>query len=319
MRVVITGAGGFIGFNVLKSFYKLFNIVAIDNNVSRMVNFTKDFNGITYLSVEDSYLWLEFNAPTIDYVIHLGARTDTTEKDERIFNRLNLNYSKFIWNFCSEENIPLIYASSAAVYGDGANGFSEDLMPFEYYPLNPYGRSKLDFDIWNEQQSKKPPYWAGLRFFNVYGPYENHKGRMASVVWHFYNQIKKTGDVKLFKSYINPIAHGEQMRDFIYVRDVVNVIFHLFMGGKDSGIYNLGTGRARTYNDLARAIFKSLGKEENILYIDMPEDIRNSYQYFTEAKMGKLRGEIGEQFRFIPLEEGIEKYINLLEHGKGQN
>lgn len=311
--IVITGAGGFIGFNVLlKSFYGMFDIIAVDNKINRLIN--RGLNNIKYLSVEDSYLWLQFNASAIKYVIHLGARTDTTEKNAEIFDRLNLNYSKFIWSFCAEEKIPLIYASSAAVYGDAELGFSERIEPEGLYPMNPYGWSKLRFDAWAMDQNKTPPFWAGLRFFNVYGPYEDHKGRMASVVWHFYNQIKETGKVKLFKSHRDDYLHGYQIRDFIYVRDIVNVILWFFFGKHPSGIYNLGTGKGRTYNDLAKAIFKSLGKEENIEYIDIPEDIRDSYQYFTQAEMTKLRS-IGYNIEFMSLEEGIDLYVKFLESG----
>ena len=309
--IVITGAAGFIGYNVLLSLRGLYDIVAVDNNIGRLVK--KGHQNITYLSVEDSYLWLQFNVSSIEYVIHLGARTDTTEKDEKIFDMLNVNYSKFIWSFCAEEKIPLIYASSAAVYGDGGSGFGDFIEPEGLHPLNPYGWSKLQFDAWALDEDKTPPFWAGLRFFNVYGLHEDHKGRMASVVWHFYNQIKETGGVKLFKSHREDYLHGYQIRDFIYVRDIVNTIFWFMMGNRESGIYNLGTGRGRTYNDLAKAIFKSLGKEENISYIDMPEDIRDSYQYFTQAEMGKLRS-IGYNKAFTSLEDGIDTYIKVLEN-----
>lgn len=310
--IVITGAAGFIGYNLLLSLRGMYDIVAIDNNIGRLVE--RGHENITYLSVEDSYLWLGMNVPRIEYIIHLGARTDTTEKDQEIFNRLNLTYSKFIWSFCAEENIPLIYASSAAIYGDGEFGFDDDLVEDCLTPLNQYGWSKLLFDSWALDQEKKPPYWTGLRFFNVYGPHEDHKGRMASVVWHFYNQIKETGGVKLFKSHMDECEHGEQMRDFIFVRDIINVIFWFMLGNKKpSGIYNLGTGVARSYNDLAKAIFKSLGKETKIQYIDMPEDIRDSYQYFTEANIKSLRRN-GYDKNFYGLEEGIDFYIKQLEN-----
>ena len=319
--IVITGAAGFIGYNVFKSLKGLYDIVTVDNvpHLRGVSNLTYHDN-VQHLTVEDSYLWLPFNASKIEYVIHLGARTDTTEKDEKIFQRLNLNYSKFIWNFCTENQIPLIYASSAAVYGDGTFRFSDDDDPtfeWDYFPLNPYGESKYWFDKWvvHEQveEEKTPPFWVGLRFFNVYGPYEDHKGRMASVAWHFYNQIKETGGVKLFRSHKEFCEDGEQMRDFIYVRDIVNVIFWFIMGNRKSGIYNVGTGKARSYNDLAKAIFRTLGKKENIEYIDIPEDIRDSYQYWTEAEMDKLLS-IGYDYPFATLEYGIEDYIKILEN-----
>ena len=309
--IVITGAAGFIGYNVLKSLRGLYNIVAVDNNVERLIE--KGHKGITYLSVEDSYLWLEFNAPAIEYVIHLGARTDTMEQDEEVFNRLNFNYSKFIWNFCYEEGVPLIYASSAAVYGDGTWAFSEKTKEMDLKPLNPYGWSKLKFDMWVLNQEEQPPFWAGLRFFNVYGQHEDHKGKMASVVYHLYNQIKETGGVKLFRSHKNECEDGEQMRDFIHIKDIVNVIFNFVMTDKESGIYNLGTGNARSYNDLARAVFKSLGIKKNISYIDTPIEIRDSYQYFTEAEMDKLT-KMGYRNNFTSLEKGIDLYIKHLEN-----
>lgn len=320
--IVITGAAGFIGYNVLNSLRGLYEIVAVDNNIGRLIE--REHEGITYLSVEDSYLWLEFNAPRIEYVIHLGARTDTMETDVELFNRLNLNYSKFIWNFCSNHQVPLIYASSAAVYGDGGFDFSDKLdCDWDYSPLNQYGESKYQFDIWVRDQLNldnddcvevnEPPFWAGLRFFNVYGPHEEHKGKMASVIWHLYHQIKETGGVELFRSHKYECDDGEQMRDFIYVNDIVKVIFHFVMTQKASGIYNLGTGYARSYNDLARAIFRCLGIKENISYIDIPIEIRDSYQYFTEAVMGKLK-KIGYRNNFTSLEDGIELYIKYLEN-----
>jgi len=325
--IVITGAAGFIGYNVLNSLRNLYDIVAVDNKIERLALWNAirydGHDNITYLNVEDSYLWLEFNAPKIERVIHLGARTDTMETDWKVLERLNLNYSKFIWNFCTENKIPLIYASSAAVYGDGTFRFSDDDDPnyeWDYYPLNQYGESKYLFDKWVVQdqidreygKENAPPVWQGLRFFNVYGPHEKHKGKMASVVYHFYNQIKETGGVKLFRSHKEFCEDGEQMRDFIYVRDIVNVIWFFLMKDNPSGIYNLGTGKARTYNDLARAVFHSLGIKENISYIDTPIEIRESYQYWTEAEMEKLKG-IGYDTQFTRLEEGIDLYIKHLE------
>ena len=313
--IIITGAAGFIGYNVLKSLIGMYDIVAIDNNIERLViwnSIRKDgHENITYLTVEDSYLWLGLNHPKIEGVIHLGARTNTMETDIDVLNRLNLNYSKFIWNFCTENKIPLIYASSAAVYGEATFGFSEHLEPESLEPLNLYGESKLNFDAWVLDQKEQPPKWQGLRFFNVYGPHEDHKGKMASVVWHFYNQIKETGGVKLFKSHKYNCEDGEQMRDCIYVKDIINVIWWFLMTERESGIYNLGTGNARSYNDLASAVFYSLGKKENISYIDTPIEIRDSYQYFTEAEMGKIK-RLGYRTKFTSLEEGINKYIMYL-------
>lgn len=319
--IVITGAAGFIGYNLLLSLKDKYNIVAIDNNIIRLVE--RKHQNIKYLSVEDSYIWLQFNAPQIKYVIHLGARTDTTEKNTKIFKKLNLDYSKFIWSFCSEEKIPLIYASSAAVYGDGFYGFNDDepIFNWRYYPLNPYGESKYFFDKWviydqigeNDDEIKSPPFWAGLRFFNVYGYHEEHKNHMASVVWHFYNQMKKTGKAYLFKSYRVDYPHGCQMRDFIFVDDIVDVIKWFMDGDYKSGIYNVGTGKPRTFNDVAIAISNSLGISLKLSYIDMPDNIRQSYQYFTKANIKKLRS-AGYKKEFTSLENGVDKYIKFLEN-----
>ena len=318
--IVVTGGAGFIGHNLVLKLVELgYDVVVVDHNYQRepMKNrvFRARFPWVNYITIEDSYLWLGFNRHHIDAVFHLGARTDTMEKDEEIFKRLNLNYSKFVWELCSEVNIPLIYASSAAVYGDGGSGFSEDVLGEGLHPLNEYGWSKLVFDYHVYDTNEQPDHWFGFRFFNVYGNHETHKGAMASVVWHFYNQIKETGGVKLFRSHVDWCADGEQKRDFIYVDDVVNTLIwaYHFRKNTPSGIYNLGTGTARTYNDLAKAIFKSLGKQENISYIDTPLEIRDSYQYYTCAKMDKLK----EQTLwggFKTLEEGIDLYIKQLEN-----
>ena len=317
--IVVTGGAGFIGQNLVNKLIELGheNIVVIDNNINRSI---EKYFGVKYMTVEDSYLWLEFNRYDIDVVYHLGARTDTMEKDEKIFERLNLNYSKLIWNFCSDYDISLIYASSAATYGDEEDGFDDEEPILNLKPLNPYGEYKHYFDMYalgNSIGDKKyqPSFWTGLKFFNVYGNHEEHKGAMASVIWHFYHQIKETGAVKLFKSHVDFCEDGEQKRDFIHVSDIINVMILLYdiRHIVPSDIYNLGTGQARTYNDLAKAIFKSLGKQENISYIDTPLEIRDSYQYYTRAKMDKLLETISG-YNFLTLEEGIDLYIKLLEY-----
>jgi len=313
--IVVTGGAGFIGYNLVKRLIENGhkNIVVVDNNISRIVS--RGHRDITYLSVEDSYMWLGFNGNAIKMVYHLGARTDTMEIDEKIFKHLNTNYSKFIWELCTDFKIPLIYASSAAVYGEGVLGFDEDLMEERLMPLNAYGWSKLNFDEWVLHEERTPPHWFGFRFFNVYGQHEDHKGRMTSVVWHLYNQIMETGEARLFKSHRDDYLHGHQMRDFIHVDDVVNLMLltHDIRHAMSSGTYNLGTGKARIYNDLAQAIFKSLDKPVDIRYIDTPEEIRDSYQYFTEADMNKLMEAIGG-YEFLSLEKGIEIYIKQLQN-----
>ena len=257
----------------------------------------------------------------IDFVFHLGARTDTTEFDYSILEKLNVDYSQQIWNYCSEKNIPLVYASSAATYGDGELGYKDDHdLPFKLNPLNPYGRSKNEFDKWALKEKKQPPNWYGLKFFNVYGPNEYHKERMASVIFHSFNQIRSTGMVKLFRSHKPEYNDGEQLRDFVYVKDVVGICFWLMSrvnetaGIPPSGLYNLGTGKARTFKDLVAAIFKNLGKEPVIEFIDTPMDIRDKYQYFTEADMSKIR-KAGYKEEFYSLEKGIETYVKNFLNG----
>jgi ADP-L-glycero-D-manno-heptose 6-epimerase len=208
-----------------------------------------------------------------------------------------------------EFGLPLVYASSAATYGAGESGYDDNhgIIP-KLKPLNPYGASKNDFDIWAIQQERKPYFWAGLKFFNVYGPNEYHKDRMASVIMHAYNQITNTGKVKLFRSHRPEFNDGEQLRDFVYVKDVTSVCMFLMHDRKHNGIFNLGTGQARTFLDLAAATFDSMNKPLDIEFIDIPEDIRDTYQYFTEAKMTKLR-EAGYSDNFYTLEEGISDYV----------
>lgn len=253
--------------------------------------------------------WFEQVPGLIKSVIHLGARTDTTEQDKTIFDSLNVDYSKNLWNLCTKYNIPFIYASSAATYGDGNMGYSDDhrVVP-SLKPLNPYGDSKQEFDQWVLKQKETPPFWAGIKFFNVYGPNEYHKGRMASVVYHAFQQIRQTGAMKLFRSHRPDFKDGEQQRDFIYVKDVVDVLFYLLTAKPASAIYNLGTGKARSFLDLTNATFKSLGLEPQISFIDTPADIRDTYQYFTEADMGKLV-KSGYDKPFTSLEDGVADYV----------
>ncbi len=309
-RIIITGAAGFIG-SVLAGYYKRlgYKALLLVDDFSRKdkePNF-RDKSGYRLIDRE------EFAARSreleADALIHLGARTDTTEKDARIFDKLNLEYSKMIWRFASTQQIPLIYASSAATYGRGEHGYADDhALIAQLRPLNPYGQSKQDFDLWALAQKRQPPFWAGLKFFNVYGPNEYHKGRMASVVFHAFRQIKESGKMKLFRSHRPDVADGMQMRDFIYVMDVVQVIDFLLRERPGSGIYNLGSGRAQSFLDLVRAVFGALGQEPCIEFIDTPADIRESYQYFTEARMDKLR-RAGYKSAFRSLEEGVPEYV----------
>jgi ADP-L-glycero-D-manno-heptose 6-epimerase len=253
--------------------------------------------------------WLQENKPAIRFVFHLGARTDTTEFDYAIHEQLNVVYSQKIWQYCSSEKIPLVYASSAATYGAGEFGYDDDhALCDKLQPLNPYGRSKNEFDKWVLKQETTPPFWAGLKFFNVYGPNEYHKGRMASVIFHCFNQVSSSGKMKLFRSHRPDFADGQQLRDFVYVKDVVKVCYWLMQEQPASGLYNLGTGEARSFEDLVSATFRAMDLEPKIEFIDMPEDIRDTYQYFTEARMEKLR-KAGYNQAFSSLEAGVEDYV----------
>ncbi len=311
-RILLTGAAGFIGSYLLGYLNKLGykNVIIVDDfsEEDKWFNFdSKEFEE----KIERNVLfdWLKEADRKIDFVFHLGARTDTTEFDYAVHEKLNVEYSKNIWNYCTEKNIPLVYASSAATYGNGELGYTDnhDIVS-ELQPLNPYGVSKNEFDKWALKQAARPPFWTGLKFFNVYGPNEYHKGRMASMIFHGYNQIKKTGKVKLFKSHKTEFRDGEQLRDFIYVEDVAKVCYWFMENRVEPGLYNLGTGKARTFKDLVTAIFTSLGLEPQIEFIDTPDDIRDKYQYFTEADMNKLRA-AGYRENFTSLEEGVNDYV----------
>ena len=310
--IIITGAAGFIGSCLVQYLNELGfeNLILVDDfeQTDKYPNLLgKKFP--QQIHRDNFPTWLQSHGKGAEVVFHIGARTDTTEQDESIFDRLNLNYSKEVWRSCSQFSIPLIYASSAATYGDGALGYEDrhDLVD-RLQPLNPYGRSKNEFDRWALQQEAAPPFWAGLKFFNVYGPNEYHKGRMASVVFHAFNQITASGGMKLFRSHRPDYADGGQLRDFVYVKDLCAVCLYLMEHRKHSGLYNLGSGQARSFLDLARSTFKAMGKEERISFIDTPADIRDKYQYFTEADMRKLRA-TGYDKPFTSLEDGVEDYV----------
>jgi ADP-L-glycero-D-manno-heptose 6-epimerase len=311
--IVITGAAGFIG-SCLASFLnrKGYQDLVLVDDFNRPEKL-RNHQHITCTARIDRnvfHQWLNENHEQVQFVFHLGARTDTTEFNKAVFDELNVLYSQQVWNDCVSYGLPLVYASSAATYGLGELGYedNEALIP-QLKPLNPYGDSKKAFDVWALQQEKKPYFWAGLKFFNVYGPNEYHKGRMASVIFHAFNQIKEKGTVKLFRSHHPDFKDGEQLRDFIYVMDLVNVCYFLMLHRKDSGIYNLGTGKAQTFLDLARNTFRAMGVMENIEWVDTPADIRDKYQYFTEADMRKLIS-IGYTTPFTSLEDGITDYVN---------
>lgn len=318
--IVITGAAGFIGSNLITKLnsegYKDLILVDDFSRKDKEANYI----GKIYKQLIDRMIfddWLKANHRFVQYVFHIGARTDTAEFDVRIFNKLNLNYSKNLWNICSEYGIPFLYASSAATYGAGENGYSDSHeIVQKLQPLNPYGHSKNEFDKWVIEQKNSPSFWAGLKFFNVYGPNEYHKGRMASVVFHTYNQIKRTGKMKLFRSHNPLFRDGEQKRDFIYIRDIVSILYWFLHNRKNPGIYNAGTGTPGTFKQLASETFKAMAVRPVIEYIDTPLDIRDKYQYYTCAEMDKLRS-AGYNTPFYSLSEGIHDYIkNYLIGGK---
>jgi ADP-L-glycero-D-manno-heptose 6-epimerase len=310
--IIVTGAAGFISSCLVAELNsKGFKDIVVVDDFSRE---DKNLNLVGKSLVAkvprlDFFKWANDFKLEIDFVFHLGARTDTTEFDTSIFDELNVEYSKNMWNLCADNNIPLVYASSAATYGMGEQGYDDNHEVIEKLkPLNAYGDSKNDFDIWALKQEKAPPFWAGLKFFNIYGPNEFHKSRMASVIFHSFNQITKTGAMKLFASHNPDYKDGEQLRDFVYVKDVVSVCLFLMDQKAENGLYNLGTGTARTFVDLTKATFKAMGKEADISFIPTPEDIRDKYQYFTEAKMDKLKRN-GYTKPFYTLEEGVTDYV----------
>ena len=313
--IVVTGAAGFIGScmvrRLLDAGYE--DVLVVDDFGRPDKNRNLEGKKIWGEVHRNNFIrWFERNHADVDAVIHLGARTDTTEMDTRIFDELNLEYSKAVWMMCCAFDKPLLYASSAATYGLGELGYTDDhsLIP-QLKPLNPYGQSKQDFDVWVLQQiaaGVAPPHWAGFKFFNVYGPNEYHKGRMASVVFHAYNQISATKSMNLFRSHRAEYADGGQLRDFIYVKDVVRLCIWLMENRKVTGLFNLGTGQARTFNDLAKGVFKAMELPAQITFVDTPKDIRDKYQYFTEAKMEKLK-KAGYPHAFTSLEAGIHAYV----------
>jgi ADP-L-glycero-D-manno-heptose 6-epimerase len=310
--IVVTGAAGFISSCLIAHLnqlgYKELILVDDFSRENKKINYeNKTFKEL--VDRKEFPKWLDKNQRFTQIIIHLGARTDTTEFDKTIFDELNTNYSRIVWNKCVQYSLPLIYASSAATYGLGELGYDDNhSIPKNLKPLNPYGDSKNNFDIWALNQKKKPFFWCGLKFFNVYGPNEFHKGRMASVIYHTYKQIQKTGEMNLFRSHDPEYKDGEQLRDFIYVKDVVKVITFLMEKRPKSGLYNLGTGKARTFYDLAANTFKALELKPNIGFIDTPKDIRNKYQYYTQANMVKLLN-AGYTGGFKTLEEGVDDYV----------
>ncbi len=336
--IIVTGAAGFIGSCMVSKLNNkgITDIVLVDDftRQEKLPNIAhKSYREL--VDRNDFFAWFAAHKADVEFIFHIGARTDTTEFNMQVLNTLNLEYSKTVWELCTASGIPMVYASSAATYGDGSLGYddTDPGLSFRLKPLNPYGISKNEFDKWAFRQEKMPPRWYGLKFFNVFGPNEYHKGRMASVVFHAFRQImtppggnsslqsgqsksnKGYSPVTLFRSH-NPLyPDGGQLRDFVYVKDVIDVMYFLMeqslsssAGVPESGLYNLGTGKARTFLDLVHAVFNALSLPVSINFIDTPADIRDKYQYFTRAEMGKLH-RAGYSRTFYSLEDAVEEYI----------
>ena len=314
--ILVTGAAGFIGSCMVSYLNQqgFENLILVDefSDAEKELNLLHK-KYIAKVEREDFFNWVQKERPEVGFVFHLGARTDTTEFDYSIHQHLNVEYSQKIWNYCTINNIPLVYASSAATYGSGDSGYNDASLE-HLRPLNSYGYSKHFFDQWAMRQTAEnsPPSWAGFKFFNVYGPNEYHKERMASVAFHTFNQFSETGTMRLFKGTKVDVKDGEQLRDFIYVKDAAAVVVHFFVAALNkpapNGIYNLGTGQARSFKDLATSVMASTGRTPSITYIDMPKDLQGKYQYFTEANMTKLRA-AGYIQPFMRLEDGVKDYV----------
>lgn len=315
--LLVTGAAGFIGARFVESCNaRGVPVVSVD----RLAGFTTraEHRGLdfgTTLDVEALADWLATRHPPIAGIVHLGAISDTTELDESRLARFNVDYSKHLWEAARRLEIPFVYASSAAVYGDGRLGFDDDpALTERLRPLNPYGESKRRFDLWALDEAaagRTPPAWAGFRFFNVYGFGERHKGAQASVVLHGWDQARTTGRIRLFRSHRPDVADGHQRRDFVAVDDAVAALWFALGPPAIGGIFNVGTGTARTFLDLARAVFAALGRPEAIEFVDTPAALRARYQYLTEARMDRLRG-LGFSKTPVALEDGVAAYVRRL-------
>ena len=317
--IIVTGGAGFIGSALIGELLNqgLEDIVVVDTQVDfkNCDNLKPYKKGLSGFFSANEFLESEKAKAIhsrITAIFHMGACSSTTEKDLDFLKRNNVEYSQKIFKLAVDLDVPLIYASSAATYGNGDEGYSDDhSLVYSLKPLNPYGDSKQVFDIWALSQEKKPPFWCGLKFFNVYGPNEYHKEEMRSLVHKAFHQINERGFVGLFKSYKEPFKDGEQLRDFVYVKDVVKAMILMLKNSDPNycGVYNLGTGKARSFLDLVKAVFKALEQEPKVEFIDMPDSIKNQYQYFTEAKMDKFHAFLPE-FKFSSLEEGVRDYVS---------
>lgn len=308
---IVTGGAGFIGSCVVRTLNDagIEDIVIVDNIAStdkwmnmRNKKYIKYVNKNEFLDELPTY-------SDVKAIIHMGACSSTTERDFDYLWKNNFEYTKTLWNYCADKQISFIYASSAATYGDGTQGFDDKMDIDKLLPLNGYGYSKQLFDQWVKHQAKEfPKQHVGLKFFNVYGPNEYYKGSMASMIFHGFSQIMESGEIRLFKSANKDYSDGGQLRDFVYVKDICSVIVWLLNNEKVSGLFNVGTGRAQSFKELAEATFYALNMEPNIRYVDMPEHLKNKYQYYTKAEMSKLR-EVGYSKEFMDLEKGARDYV----------
>ncbi|MCI8654227.1 MAG: ADP-glyceromanno-heptose 6-epimerase [Angelakisella sp.] len=311
MSIILTGGAGFIGSCLLRSLNDAGrqDIIVVDHIAS-----TEKWRNLSnkhyeeYVSRDEFLARLPELSGKISAVIHMGACSSTTERDFDFLYKNNLEFSQALWKFCAAEQISFLYASSAATYGGGELGFDDEMDIAELHPLNAYGYSKQLFDLWTQKQTEKPAQHCGFKFFNVYGPNEYFKGSMASVVFHSFHKIMETGEMGLFKSYREGYADGQQLRDFVYVKDICKVVLFMLDHPEISGLFNLGTGIARSFYDLCSSTFRAMGREARISFVDMPEILRQKYQYYTQAKMSKLKA-VGYREPFYTLEAGVTDYV----------
>jgi ADP-L-glycero-D-manno-heptose 6-epimerase len=318
MSLLLTGAYGFIGARLAHTLLEKGRkdlILSDKPDYRQSRSCVKGLESLFFIDRDKLFDELD-SLKDITAVLHLGACTDTGNHDQAYMWKMNTDYTKRLWQWCAEKKIPLLYASSGATYGKGEEGYSDEHKDIpKYKPLNVYGKSKHEFDLWALEQKSTPPGWYGLKFFNVYGMDENHKGRMASPIFHGFHEIQKTGKQTLFRSHKEDIADGEQKRDFIFVDDIVKLCLFCLEKNPPSGIYNCGTGTARSFLDVSKALFKAVSKEPKIEWVDTPEKFRAGYQYFTQAEMGKMK-KAGYSELFLPIEEGVARYVKWLQTQK---
>ena len=311
MSVIVTGGAGFIGSCIVRTLNDMGieDITIVDHicETDKWMNM-RNKKYTEYINRDEFLEKLPEYAGKVTHIIHMGACSATTERDFDFLYKNNYEYTKTLWKFCTENQISFIYASSAATYGDGKEGFDDKEDIKRLRPLNGYGYSKQLFDLWAEKQTIAPKQHVGFKFFNVYGPNEYFKGSMASVIFHSFNKINETGEMGLFKSYKEGYEDGGQLRDFVYVKDICKVVKFMIEHEEVSGLFNLGTGQARSFYDLAASTFKAMGLEPNIKYIEVPESLRAKYQYYTQANMEKLRS-VGYADDFYSLEDGAKDYV----------